>query len=484
MKKVKMFFLSPPTNIKNPFTFFTFFTRSNKIIFTCFIFFTCSIFFTACRTNTPFPSASPHEGRVRVGPFIEYGRNPNNGVTVTAVRPFYNQRSLDNGDNVRDYLAPLGYSLREGGATRGRVLNVFWNSNAESKSFWFAPFYTQGRTREGKDYWALIPFYGELPRLLMVHDVKFVMFPIYTTYRNTFVKRSFVLWPFFGWIDDEKRGDETQRKNFFPIYGTSRKGDWQHTYALWPFWNFNRSAEGAWEKGTSWMLFPLWARTRTDRESQDMFIPPFFAWGSRTNVFGKTTRVRAPWPFLQYEEGPLISKRDAWPLYGSRVTRNASKTSENKSWYALWPFVGVESAKSENTLTRSRWLAPVYYEQFRELKDAKESALFGARPSDAALVKAVEGSLRASKTHYQRVWPLFAFREADGAFSFETLALWPQQHGGGITRCWAPFWTLYARNGNKEGAVDNDLLWGLARWGRGANNERYFSLLGLINLNE
>jgi hypothetical protein len=78
------------------------------------------------------------------------------------------------------------------------------------------------------------------------------------------------------------------------------------------------------------------------------------------------------------------------------------------------------------------------------------------------------------------VWPLFAYREADGAFAFETLALWPQQHGGGITRCWSPFWTLYERNGNRDGAVDNDVLWGLARWGRGAKDERYFSLFGLV----
>ena len=440
-----------------------------------------------CRTATPFPSASPHEGRVRVGPFVEYGRNPNDGVAVLAARPFYSEKRLDNGDTVRDYLAPLGYSIREAGASRGRVLNVFWNRGATHETqhaaaygFWFAPFYTQGRTRGGKDYWALLPFYGELPRFLMVQDVRFAMFPLYASYRNTFVRRSFVLWPFFGWIDDERRADETRRRNVFPFYGTSRKGEWQHTHVLWPFWNSRRSAEGARERGRGWMLFPLWARTRTDRESQDMFLPPFFAWGSRTNALGKTTRVRAPWPFLQYEEGPLTSRRDAWPLYGTRASRDAAQTSENKAWYALWPFIGAERAKSQHSLTRSRWLAPVYYEQFRELKDAGESALFGARLTDEALARAVESPMRAAQTHYLRVWPLFAFREADGAFAFETLALWPQQHGGGVTRCWAPFWTLYTRHGDKAGAVDNDLLWGMARWGRGARGEAYLSLLGLM----
>ena len=440
-----------------------------------------------CRTVTPFPSASPHEGRVRVGPFAEYGRGVNDGVTVRAVRPFYSEKRLDNNDSVRDFLAPLGYSLREGETARGRVLNVFWNhgatnetQSAQAYGFWFAPLYTQGRTREGENYWALLPFYGKLPRLFMVQDVEFVMFPLYATYRNTFVKRAFVLWPFFGWVDDEKRGDETERRHrWFPFYGTARKGDRQHTFVAWPFWNSSRTVGETWEQGSSWMLFPLWAQTRTDRETQDMFLPPFFAWGSRTNVLGKTTRVRAPWPFVQYTEGPLDRRRELWPLCGARREYNFSKTSENKTWYALWPIVGGEDAKSEKSHTRSRWVAPIYYGQTRELQDAKDPPLYGARLTDEQLVRVVESGVRASQSEYRRVWPLFAYREADGAFSFETLALWPQQHGGGITRCWSPFWTLYARHGNRDGAVDNDLLWGLSRWGRGAKGETYFSLFGL-----
>ena len=447
-----------------------------------------------CRTTTPFPSASPHEGRVRVGPFAEFGRNAD-GVTVTAVRPFYSEKRLDNGDAVTDYLAPLGFSLREGEARRGRVLNVSWHRSGTNETqqvasygFWFAPFYTQGRTLEGKDYWALIPIYGEMPRFMMVEDVKFALFPLYTTYRNTFVKRSFVLWPFFGWIDEERREDEEKRHNFFPFYGTSRKGDWRTEYVMWPFWNSSRSVpsilEGErlrepWEQGSRWMLFPVWGQTRTNRESQDMFLPPFFAWGSRTNVLGKTTRVRAPWPFLQYEEGPLVSKRDVWPLYGTHESRSFAGTSESRSAYLLWPIAGMESTKSANTQMRSRWVAPIYYEQFRELDGAKENALYSARLTDEQLIRAVESGVRASRAEYRRVWPLFTYREADGAFAFETLALWPQQYGGGMTRCWAPFWTLYARHGRKDGAVDNDVLWGMARWGRGAEGQTYFSLFGL-----
>ncbi len=440
-----------------------------------------------CRTVTPFPSASPYEGRVRVGPLAEFGRNAD-GVTVTAVRPFYSEKKLDNGDAVRDYLWPVGYSLHEKDSYRGRVLNVFWHRDKTNEttrtaaySFWFAPLYTQGRTLQGKDYWALFPFYGELPSLLMVEDVKFVMFPAYATYRNTFVKRSYVLWPFYGWIDDERREDEGRRHNFFPFYGTARKGEWRSQYVLWPFWNSRQTVEGArYEQGYNWMLFPLWAQTRTSRETQDMFIPPFFAWGSKTHSLGTTTRVRAPWPFIQYEEGPLISKRDVWPFYGTHTSRDSMKLSEDSSWYCLWPILGAESSSNTTSRLRSRWLVPFYYEQFREVKDAKPDALYGAELTNEELVRAVESGARLRDAHYQRVWPFYTYREADGAFAFQTLALWPQQYGGGVTRCWAPFWTLYARHGRKEGSVDNDLLWGMARWGHGAKGETYFSLFGLM----
>ena len=75
-----------------------------------------------CRTVTPFPSASPHEGRARVGPFAEFGKNAE-GVTVNAARPFYVETRAG-GAVLRDYAAPLGYSLREENVSRGRALNV------------------------------------------------------------------------------------------------------------------------------------------------------------------------------------------------------------------------------------------------------------------------------------------------------------------------------------------------------------------------
>ena len=51
--------------------------------------------------------------------------------------------------------------------------------------------------------------------------------------------------------------------------------------------------------------------------------------------------------------------------------------------------------------------------------------------------------------------------------------------GQGIERNWAPFWSWYVQN-EGQGAIDHDLFWGLARWGRQCDHTEYTQLGPLV----
>jgi hypothetical protein len=389
--------------------------------------------------------------RFRLGPVVEFGRNAE-GVRTAAVRPLFS-RVTDPAarEAVTDVLWPVASASRRDDRLRWRV-GLALGSDADTTdpesrySFWLLPVYTQGRSLTGHDYAALFPLFGDIDQVLWMEDVTFAFFPLYARYRSGHTDNEYRPWPFYR---RAVRDDGDVRNSFFPLYGSSVTAEQTGRYVFWPFWT-EQVFNGEKNHGSAEMLFPVYASVHTEREQGWMVLPPFF--GRSVNLSNGLSRVRCPWPFVQLENGP-IQRRSFWPAWGER------RIDDQRDWYAVWPLIGGERHESPTRLFTSTQVVPFYYSQTRSR---------------------LRGGEVVSRTHYERIWPLYSFRQEGMISQLRIAEFWPVQHGGAIERNWAPFWSWYVRAENGP-ACDRDLLWGLARWGTDGEGGRYGQLAGAVS---
>ena len=252
------------------------------------------------------------------------------------VGPFYEQRPAD------DYLAVRPFYAHE-----GDVDDVLWPVFTSHRDWWrfcfflhyqsqddggwqfdFIPLWFNGHKPQrgesaAEDYWGLFPIYGHHPHILLMYDIDFALWPVWTRYRmprpseGKWLTTNTVLFPFFSWRDDGAW-------SFWPLYGINHQRERDHQYALWPIvtWaNYREDRDTAGE-GSSWMVWPLYGQIRRAREHQDLFIPPFFSW---TETYSKSwiahrnsapeMRLRCPWPIFEWESNARRCRLSIWPLY-------------------------------------------------------------------------------------------------------------------------------------------------------------------------
>jgi hypothetical protein len=389
--------------------------------------------------------------RFRLGPVVEFGCDAA-GVRTAAVRPLFSRMTDPSTLHTEtEVVWPLATASRRDERLHWRVV-IALGSDADTHdpdsrySFWLLPVYTQGRSLDGHDYAALFPLYGTIDRVLWMEDVNFVLFPLYLRYRSGHTENTYMPWPFYRRAERE---DGDVRRSYFPFYGSSATSEQTGRYVFWPFWTeqvFHRAGQ----RGEAQMLFPVYARVETEREKGWMALPPFF--GYSENLSNGFSRLRCPWPFVVREDGP-IQRRSYWPAWGER------RIDDQRDWYALWPLVGGERHETPTQLFTSTRVVPFYYSQTRMQR---------------------RGGEVVGRTHYERIWPLYSFRQEGVISRLRIAEFWPVQHGGAIERNWAPFWSWYVREARGP-ACDSDLLWGLVRWGADGDGGRYGQLAGAVS---
>ena len=151
------------------------------------------------------------------------------------VGPFYEQRPAD------DYLAVRPFYAHE-----GNVDDVLWPVFTSHRDWWrfcfflhyqsqddggwqfdFMPLWFNGHKPQrgesaAEDYWGLFPIYGHHPHLLLMYDIDFALWPVWTRYRmprpseGKWLTTNTVLFPFFSWRDDGAW-------SFWPFYGINHQ---------------------------------------------------------------------------------------------------------------------------------------------------------------------------------------------------------------------------------------------------------------------
>ena len=314
---------------------------------------------------------------------------------------------------------------------------VNWQRYAETEDgyqFSVVPFWFSGRDPEKGPYWALFPLWGEHPHIAMMYDFKFALWPLWHQYKmpreREWLTSNSVLFPFVSWRSDGAW-------SLWPIYGVNYQRESDHRYALWPIvtWASYREDRDTAGAGSSWMVWPLYGQVRRERERQDLFLPPFFSvasvWSRRKHAPGEpassgpdSLRIRAPWPFFEYERTPSRRRVSLWPLYERVVNLDYSGGGESGS------------------VTRFGWKLVELYDD-----ETRVFPFWTSRKDDT----------------YFRLWPLWESEIRGDVTEGRFLALFPIRWVPAVDRNWSKFWTLY-ENRSCPLYTDHSLFWGLVRW--------------------
>jgi hypothetical protein len=382
-----------------------------------------------------------------LGPVAE-SRSGLDGTYRRAIRPFFVYEEDARGRDMLDILWPVGTISRWQGQTTWRFLTAFGvdydNQNPASRyRTWILPLFFWGRNAVGERYGALFPLGGRIDDF-MGRDVWFALFPLYAHSRLNDLETHHFLWPLIS----RTTGDDLYRFRAFPLYGRSiKRNDWDKRFVLWPFWNSAQYMHpGA--RGRGFVLFPLVGHVKLENQETWMVLPPFF----RRTVGHEGREGCYPWPFIQTSSGK-VDKLYVWPLYGRTAEGNAVRT------FWLWPFIWQRHDVWKPSETDRFRVFPVFY------AEATRPIATPAMVSD----------------RYVSVWPLVSYRRSQADFKrVRVLDLWPFRDTAPIERNLAPWWTLYRYERHARGR-ENELLWGLARWGCEKEGNRYGSLFPLVS---
>ena len=312
------------------------------------------------------------------------------------------------------------------------VLPIWWNGREG-----------RGKRKEGKGkreegrgedtYWGLFPIWGSHPHVLIMHDWRFCLWPLWMQYRmprpkeKRWMTTNSVLFPFFHWRDDGSWG-------FWPLYGNSHNRADDHWYALWPLWNWKTSFpdRDTGGEGTSWMFWPLCGRVDREREQQWLFLPPFFSYAETSPKFlsergnsAPNMRLRCPLPLVEVERSSDRDRTSIFPFWEHIVNR------------------GYRDGAKIDEITRFGWrLVELLPDETRVFP------FWVSRPDDT----------------YFRLWPFYEsskdkYDVSHGRF----LSLFPIRWVDGVDRNWAKFWTFYERDENPV-ETRHSLFWGIIRW--------------------
>ncbi|MBQ4470979.1 MAG: hypothetical protein II946_01495 [Kiritimatiellae bacterium] len=299
--------------------------------------------------------------------------------------------------------------------------------------FEIMPIWFNGKDVDDGSYWGLFPLLGHHPHILMLNDWDFCLWPLWMRYKtprsqtrgeegDAWMTSNVVLFPFFHWRDDGSWG-------VWPLCGVGHQRESDHYYALWPIatWASYRADRDTGGAGYSWMFWPLWASIERERESQWMFVPPFF--GYAKTPFG--SRIRAPWPFFELERTTAKRRISVFPLFEDvRLNRYSNGSSERGATRFGWKLVELyrgEDGRIEETRVFPFWTSG--------------------------------GSIF-------RVWPFWSSEKEDAAGEVvhtRVLELFPIRWVDAIDRNWAPYWTFYESRSNPI-CTDHSLFWGIIKW--------------------
>lgn len=366
-------------------------------------------------------------------PLVHYERTADGGDDFR-IRPLWRRvtaaeseaEAPDQGVVEHQFLWPLGQYQTDRQERRHRLWPLWsyrsrLDENGDRDIDWYAlfPFVWGGKGGAGREsYFAVLPFYADIPQFLTYDRFQTVLFPLWVRVDKEGHRHDLALWPLIGWSScaenghrwfrvlpfyghDIEPGRHDRRFALWPIFAWSDENldfdDPVHTVWIWPFvgWRTGRSAGG-------WML--LW---------------PFFQHTWKTDHFSRLTIL---WPFFQYywnRAEDNVTSWWLWPVVGR------ARSDDQAAWSIAWPLVWWREYEDTGSRLDQQWVLPFFWRVGKELEDD-------------------------SREDFVKVWPLFhstTRRDRDGGVQdddFSLLSPWPFRgnNAAGIAENWGFLWEL------------------------------------------
>jgi len=309
-------------------------------------------------------------------PILHYERTADGGDDFR-VRPFYRRvtepsPALPEDEAVEhQFLVPLGRVKSYPDETSARLFPLWsWrsrvNDDGERDVDWYLlfPFVWGGYSADDREnYFAVFPFYADIPEFLTYDRWRTVLFPLWVSMDKSGHHYDSVLWPFIGWSNCAEGRHRWLR--ILPFYGHNvEEGVFDRRFLLWPF--FAWSTEN--EDGRSGPVDSYW-------------FWPLVGWRSGAD----TTGWMALWPFFQ-----STSKRDHffvltlfWPLwryYWNRAEDNVTQwwfwpfvshveSDDQRAWTFLWPLMWFREYDDPEGTNSQQWVLPFFWRIVKDRRD-------------------------------------------------------------------------------------------------------------------
>jgi hypothetical protein len=427
------------------------------------------------------------------GPF--YYHQHSDAESTRAWPPFYSRYQNSVGSREDDFLYPLLTYEAQGEEFRWQLFELFsfaGGANPDggsTKRTTIYPLYFEQRSADSNEnYTAFVPFYGHIKHRLLLNDVFFVMFPLYTETRNHGYVTKNYLYPFFHL----RHGDHLEGWQFWPVMGEEHKDITTATngfgdvsvvpghdkfFALWPIFYNNTTGLGTDNPDHSLAVLPFYAKTRSPLRNSTSVIWPFFTWiDDRERRYHEW---QGPWPLVIFTRGEGKHTDRVWPLFSqSRITKPAGDSGFSLDFGGAVPTNSPEPATAES----DSYLWPLYqYRGFHSppLDEKRQRVLFFVYENT------VEKNTDTGKEKQRvDVWPFFTWhRDAAGSQRLQIFA--PVEpvvpDNAGIERNWSPLWSLWRAEDNAtNGHKSRSLLWNLYREETTPDHQNSSLLFGLF----
>jgi hypothetical protein len=396
-----------------------------------------------------------------------------NGQSTFTLAPLFSRSVEPDLDTTSfDFLYPLLTYDRFGGEYRFQFFQLLSLAGSQSQSglpaerFTLFPLYFQQRSREpGRNYTALLPFYGRLQNRLFRDEVKFVLYPAYVQTRKQDVVTDNYLAPFFHL----RHGEGLSGWQFWPLLGREHKevttrtngfgeteivGGHDKFFALWPLYFRDKLGLGTTNPVSQRALLPLFAQLRSPLRDSATYLFPL----GLTLTDDRERRyheVGAPWPLVVFARGEGKTMNRVWPLFSQ------AHSATLESDFYLWPLYKSSRIHSA-PLARERTRILLFL--YSELTERNTETGRALQRTD--------------------LWPLFtARRDLGGNERLQLLApLEPfLPNNGSIERNYSPLWSLWRSEKNaRTGAASQSFLWNLYRRETTPQTKKCSLLFGLI----
>jgi len=313
----------------------------------------------------PLPRGNGTESAV-LWPFFQWTRSDK--VQEFGVRPVFNYRFADTEGihgKIREIQALWPLFLHretEGMAySRTRIYPIFYRRKFEHADgekeidTFLLPFLLTGRDGARGRYFGLFPLGGVLKGIFGRERITFVLFPLYADTQALSFRTWNVLWPIFQYT----KGERQSGFSVFPFVVWKQKDDWyKKLYILWPFFGRIQEWLNTDHPTDSWFFLPFYARQQTSYGYIHYVLYPFFSYQRSENPGNRYRGWQVPWPFLSFMRGDNYHKNFFWPFWG----RSRLKGDYRKD-FALYPVYWFYSYRTDVGTNTRRFVLPFYWDK-------------------------------------------------------------------------------------------------------------------------